>query len=193
MLVLWGLIGSYDLVLSQFLPDVPLPTIAEFTNNWVPIFGWRIWAVISLALFLFATLEGTYRQQKVFQAKLSAIPGATPNAPKVATPELHFDEVNYSFGFSEDGQSLVTIEVFLNATGSMPLESAELEISGQRTVCYDWTPDVITPGVTYSMETHCINPHGLKAGRRSMRLLVFANNEWWASNWESIEYSPINS
>jgi hypothetical protein len=59
LLILWLVLGAYDLVSSQFLPDL-LPPVRDFLPDW----QWQYWVIITLALVLIIFLEGIYEREK---------------------------------------------------------------------------------------------------------------------------------
>ena len=73
MLIIWGVVATYDTVAQQFLPQLSLPSIFELTYSRFPVFGWRLWFVIGLILVLLAALESAYRRKKAFEAKISEL------------------------------------------------------------------------------------------------------------------------
>ncbi len=70
MIVIWGIIATYDTVVQQFFPDTHLPSIFELTYSRFPVFGWRLWAIIGFALLLLAALEGAYRRKQAFEHQI---------------------------------------------------------------------------------------------------------------------------
>ena len=139
------------------------------------------------AVFLVSLLFAPYRQRNELRKQLLAIPGATPESPRKALPELHFAEVKYHI--DRDNPSQLNINVLAISTGTMVLENAKLEISGKHIPCTGWRTSDIWPGGTYSYGIHCEVPKGLSTGKHTIRLLIYANNEWWASDWDSIDYA----
>jgi hypothetical protein len=59
LLILWLVLGAYDLLSSQFLSN-KLPPVRDFLPEW----QWQYWVIVALALVLIIFLEGIYEKEK---------------------------------------------------------------------------------------------------------------------------------
>ena len=132
-----------------------------------------------------------YRQRDEAIRTLESIPGATTKSPKVALVELSIPKVVYTIEKGNLGKPQIHIEPFIIAIGGeVAMESAKVEIAGGCESCYDWRTHNLWPGQTSVFGTHCKLPDNLAQGKHSIRFLIYARNEWWASEWGAISYEP---
>lgn len=189
MFVVWGLpygiFAFYDFLLGQeFLPN-SYPTLGGIIPNWLP----PIWIIIGVIAFIVVTFEGSFRivrqKSRIGDSIQPIVPQGTP---RVASPELHFGDIDYNF--IGDNPPLLLIQFDVMPTGIMHLEQAKLEILGDTISFADWEPDTINPGVTFGFTNHCEIKGKLSTGNHDIRILVYANRQWWASDWQTITYQP---
>lgn len=109
-------------------------------------------------------------------------------SPRVASPELFFDSIKYKF--VGDNPPLLHIKWVVSATGVMHLEQAKIEILGGFIPITNWESRSVGSTIGFMFEHNCKFTEGLPAGNHDIRIQVFANREWWASNWQTITYSP---
>ncbi len=57
VLIGYGIVAAYDIIQSQFLPLIKLPTVSNFLPDW----QWWIWLIIGWGVLWLITLEGAYR------------------------------------------------------------------------------------------------------------------------------------
>lgn len=142
--------------------------------------------ILAIMIFVWNLYRAPYKQRDEARRALELIPGATANSPKVALPELHFAKVSYHY--ESDSHDEVNINVLPVATGSMKLERAKVELSGEEIHCHDFSTLELWPGQTYSFGLRCKLPKDLPKGEHSIRIKIYSNNQWWASDWDKISY-----
>ncbi|MHB8085377.1 MAG: hypothetical protein ACYDHZ_06105 [Dehalococcoidia bacterium] len=158
-----------------------LKPFAKSTVGWDIEMPDTITGILVIASLFWAGIL-TYHE---LRKKIINVPGLTPDSPKMATPALFFDEVKYQVVFN-DGKPKLTISMLLSSMGVLLMESAEVEISGKRSDC-NWEPWEINSGIAFSQSTSCEKPAGLTPGKHNMRMLIFANGEWWESGLQTLD------
>jgi len=163
---------------------------SRFVSAAYPTAGAIIGAIVGFGIiYLIMLFRAPYKQRNEARMALISTPGATPNSPKVASPELHFDHIDYKF--IGDDPPLLFIHWDVMPTGNMHLEQAEIEILGRTIPFADWKTETISPSVTFGFTNHCEIKGKLSTGNHDIRILVYANRQWWASDWQTIIYSPL--
>jgi len=174
-----------------FLATIFTPEDANrFISGVYPAMGTIIGATVGFGIiYLVMLFRAPYKQLNEARMALISIPGATPNSPKVASPELFFNHIDYKF--IGDNPPLLRIHWDVMPTGNMHLEQAEIEILGRTIPLADWETETISPSVTIMFTNHCEVKGKLSTGNHDIRIRVYANREWWASDWQTITYSPL--
>lgn len=193
----FGLLGIYDLVVDQFVdPDTQgsFPTALEITR-WLP---WWAWGIGLIAALFLVTIEGAYRKTNALEkqrndavAALKAIPGATPNSPKVADVRVHISYSQHMFGISgaqgfdhpklKPGILMIRVIGDVIVEGSTTLESIALRVAGDPLPAITWRSEFVHAGVTWGLAEYFEIPMTIGAGEHFARLLAFAEGAWWAS------------
>ena len=173
---------------SIFLATLLTPQDADkFTQAIYPAMGTIIGAIIGFGIiYCVMLIRAPYKQRDEARRELLSIPGATPHSPRVAPAELHFSWVSYRF--KQANPPVLDVEIGITATGAMKLESADIEVAGRRYPCKNWRSLEIDSGYLTSLGASCELLGGLAIGNHDIHLLVYANKEWWASAWDSINY-----
>ncbi len=162
---------------------------SRFVSGGYQIAGAIIGAVVGFGIiYLVMLFRAPFKQRNEARIALISTLGATPNSPKVASPELHFEHIDYKF--VGDNPPLLLINFDAMPTGSMYLEQAKIEILGGMIPFTDWETCDISPSVSRIFTNHCEIKGGLPMGNHEIRIQVYANREWWASDWQTITYSP---
>ncbi len=144
--------------------------------------------IVFLGIYMWYLFRAPYKQRNEVEMVLDSIPGATPNSPRVALPELFFEDIDCKF--IGDNPPLLLIEWTVMPTGSMHLEQAKIEILGGSIPFTDWETCDVSPSITFGFANHCEIKGKLPTGNHDIRIQVFANRQWWASDWQTITYSP---
>ncbi len=120
-----------------FLPDDP----SRFESSIYPLSGVVTGFVAAYSLvYLWNLFRAPYRQRNEAHAALRAL-GASPTSPILATPQLFIECSEYEFGEpgkrgypqSETGAARsLRVDIYLNTTNGMQVESIELEVQGKR-------------------------------------------------------------
>lgn len=91
--VLWGLVGVWDLVKSEFLPDkYQSLTVVKMT----PHMQWRTWLIGILILLVFVLLEGAHTAIQRRDAEISRL-GRGPESLSEHDPKVYLDPLNDEF------------------------------------------------------------------------------------------------
>ena len=157
---------------------------AVFTWYW----GLGLFIFTLFLIWVGATASAPVKQRNKALTALNSIPGATPNSPRLASPQLFFEDIDCKF--IGDNPPLLLIKWTVTPTGSMHLEQAKIEILGIPIPFTDWETCDVSPTVSFMFANHCEIKGKLPTGNHDIRIQVLANRIWWASDWQTITYSP---
>jgi len=130
------------------------------------------------AVFLVSLLFAPYRQRNEARMALMAIPGATPNAPKLPhPPELHITYLKHKLGV-DNGVPIITVWAEYRPTGTMRVEAVELCLVGKRIPSLDWEVLDISQDLWYKPDNKFKVPDGISPGKHDAKLAAFVNGEW---------------
>ncbi len=147
------------------------------------------------AVFLVSLLFAPYRQRNEARMALMAIPGATPNAPKLPhPPELQISYQKHEFSI-DNGVPIITVWAEYRPTGLGPMrvETIELRLVGEREKSRDWKVLEMSQDLWYTSDNKFKVPDGISPGEHDIVLAAYANKEWWGSPPFTIAFSEVNS
>jgi hypothetical protein len=117
------------------------------------------------------------------------------DSPKVPSPpQLGINYQKHKIEF--DGQvPIITVyaEYRPHGLGEIRIESIELQLLGQRVACLDWKVEKISQDLWIDSDNRFKLPDGIGRGEHDVKLLAFANGEWWSSQPFIITVPEVNS
>lgn len=109
-------------------------------------------------------------------------------------PQLGINYQKHKMEF--DGQvPIITVyaEYRPSGLGKMRVESIELRLLGQRVSCLDWKVAEISQDLWIDSDNRFRLPDGIGRGEHDVKLVAFANGEWWSSQSFTITVPEVNS
>lgn len=145
-------------------------------------------------IYVSALITAPYRQRNEARAAAAAV-GASPTSPILATPQLFIESSEYEFGEpgkrgypqSETGAARsLRVDMYLNTTNGMQVESIELEVQGKR-IPSTWNSNAVygTPSGGYIYFE--VTPE-LTSGLHQVRLVALADGKSWMSQPFSVTF-----
>lgn len=154
-----------------------------------------------LGLFLFgmscvwigATIRAPIVQRNELRASLRAIPGATPDAPKLAHAQLELIYCEYEFG-EANGTPIVSIEVQFASSSINPMriEAVVLCLAGKQIPSLNWEVQEVSHSI-WITENVQFNISEISLGEHDAKLIAFSNEIWWRSHPFTITFPEVNS
>ena len=123
--------------------------------------------------------------------------GASPASPILASPELHFMDIEYEFaepgrpGYPESktgATRLLRAAVYVTCLSRMQVESVELEVQGKR-IPSDWESTTVYGDAT-GRYIYLEIPPDVTPGLHEVQIVALANRKWWRSESSSVTFPP---
>jgi len=181
--------------LLAYVGSILIPEGAgKYISYAYPAVGAVIGAIVGFAIiFIINLLLAPYRQRNEARMALMAIPGATPNAPKLPhPPELHITYLKHKLGV-DNGVPIITVWAEYRPTGTMRVEAVELCLVGKRISSLDWKVYEVKQDLWITSDNKFNLLAGISPGEHDAELFALANGDWWRSQPFPITLPEVSS
>ena len=195
----WEVVGvgvSGAVAALALLPDQPSGTESVL----YPMIGVIVGALAAYALiYLFNLALAPIRQRNEAWATLDTIQGSpeSPISPTVTVFVRPNDDdrmipaakLGRAAGQLAEGKML-SVPVQLSATNDVLVEQMALDIAGTRAPS-SWESDWLSVGVPTIADVNFRLPDEISDGRHDVKLVAYADGNWWASNYFPVIVGPV--